>query len=82
MTANQKYNSAKIISTKIGKNLMNKEYATFQMILPQNGSDIVSIVYYFPVANDFYILNLGHDIKDSVKYWAIWDKVFNSVTFE
>ena len=81
-TMAQQYQGAKLISTKIGKNAMNKDYATFKMISQQKNTNLVSIAYYFPIDNDFYVLNLGYVDKDSIKYQPICDKVFNSVTFK
>ncbi|MES2515465.1 MAG: hypothetical protein V4580_15025 [Bacteroidota bacterium] len=78
----QQYPEANILSTDIAKNAMNKEYATFQMVSPQNGIKLISVVYYFPKDNDFYVLNLGYNTKDSARYRPICDKVFNSFTFK
>ena len=77
----QQYGKVNIIDKKITKNSMNKEYATFTMIITQNGNDIVSSTYYFPVANDFYVLDFGYNNKDSVKYKPIRQKVVNSLSY-
>ncbi|MBK8368778.1 MAG: hypothetical protein IPL10_15630 [Bacteroidetes bacterium] len=80
-TLYQQYGKVNVIEKKISKNAMNKDYATFTMILPQNGVDIVSSTYYFPVLNDFYVLDFGYNRKDSVKYRPICDKVVNSLSY-
>jgi hypothetical protein len=78
----EQYGKVNIVEKKISKNSMNKDYATFTMILPQKGINIVSSTYYFPVLNDFYVLDFGYNIKDSVKYRPICDKVVNSLSYK
>jgi hypothetical protein len=77
----QQYGKVNIIEKKVGKNARNKDYATFTMIVKQNGIDIVSSTYYFPVSSDFYVLDFGYNIKDSSKYMPVRETVVNSLSY-
>jgi hypothetical protein len=80
-TMSQQYPDGKLMYKRIAKNGVGKDYAAFEMVSPQQGINIASRVYYFPIGTDFYILNLGYDIKDSARYHPIYESVFNSLIF-